>query len=347
MSSWTECVSHLLTWRGAVPRQMHLRGIYIHVSTLLAIPLAALAIFLVPLFTSLDGQWKVAAITIPLVWLTSLGIRILAQWLSLGSQSDFDLVVGPTGNISQEYDQLTGPNMMSYAVAGQSATMIMALIGALVLGATNSSPVLTFASVLELQTGWHLNAWASQLIWVNTFLFCMHLLPAAPFDARALYVGWRHISQPGVSAGTIHRLLSSVNSHIGTALASFSLAMLMVRIMENQPAGVWHFLLMVSIYMFVVSQIEGYQGQRADELTEPPTPRRRQRPQLASYSDTSFSKFSDYDEDPLDIPSPHEVLDIDEILRKLHREGQESLSAFEKEALLSASRELKARRQSK
>ena len=346
MNSWTECVTRLLTWRGALPRQLHLRGIYIHVSTLLALPLAALAIFLVPLFTSLDGQWSVAALTIPVVWLASLTVRVLAQWLAIGSQSDFDLVVGPTGNISQDYDQLTGPNMMSYAVAGQSATMIMALLGVLLLGATTSSPGLTIASMLELQTGWHLNAWASQLIWVNTFLFGMHLLPSAPFDARALYVGWRHISQPGVSAGTIHRMLAGVNSHIGTAIAGFSLAMLVVRIAENQPAGIWHFLLMVSIYMFVVSQIEGYQGQQADELTEPPTPRRRQRPQLASYSDRSFAKFTNYDEDPLDIPSPHEVLDVDEILRKLHREGQDSLSAFEKEALLSASRELKARRQS-
>ncbi len=114
----------------------------------------------------------------------------------------------------------------------------------------------------------------------------------------------------------------------------------------KQSAGVWHFLLMVSIYMLLISQIEAYQAQRADELTQSPSLRRRQRPQLASYSDSSFSKFADYDEDPLDIPSPHEILDVDEILRKLHREGQDSLSAFEKEALLSASRELKARRQS-
>ena len=38
MNSWTECVSRWLTWRGALPRQLHLRGLYIHVSTLLALP---------------------------------------------------------------------------------------------------------------------------------------------------------------------------------------------------------------------------------------------------------------------------------------------------------------------
>ena len=175
----------------------------------------------------------------------------------------------------------------------------------------------------------------------------MHLLPASPFDARAIYVAWWYLTRPGVSPGTIHMSLSATDSHIGTAVASFSLAMIYVRVMESQPAGIWHFLLTVSIYLLLISQSEAYQAQRVDALMQPPSPRRRTRPQLASYSDTTFSKFAEYDEDPLDMPSPHEVLDVDEILRKLHREGQESLSAFEKEALLSASRELKARRQSR
>lgn len=345
MNSWTESVTRLLTWRGALPQQLHLRGIYVHVSTLVACPLMALAIFMLPRLTSLDGQWAVAAITIPFVWLASVAVRILAQRLAIGSQADFELVVGPTGNISHEYDQLSGPNMMSYAVAGQSATMIMALVGVLILGATPSSPGLTLASLLELQTGWHGNAWASQLLWVNGFLFAMHLLPASPFDARALYVGWCHISHPGMTSGSVRRSLAAANSHIGTAVAGFSLAMIVSRMTENQPAGVWLFLLTVSIYLLFMSQMEAYQGQQEDELLEPPAPRKRQRPQLASYPDSAFSKFANFDEEPLDAPSPHEVLDVDEILRKLHREGQASLSAFEKEALLSASREIKARRQ--
>lgn len=347
MNSWTESVARLLSWRSAMPKQLHLHGIFVHISLVLALPLAAIGLSLVPYFTALDGEWGAAAITIPCIWAFSLAVRILAQWSSIGTQTGFELVVGPTGNLSHEYGQLSGPKMMTYAVVGQIVTLITAVVALLILGAAPSSPALTLASVLELQTGLHWNAVASQLLWVNAFMFAMHLLPASPFDARALYVGWCHISHSGITPGSVHRSLASVDSHIGTAAASCSLAMIVTRMLESQSAGLWHFLLMVSIYLLVVSQIEAYNAQQADDFLEPPTPRRRQRPQLASYPDSAFSKFADYDEDQLDIPSPHEVLDVDEILRKLHREGQESLSAFEKEALLSASRELKARRQSR
>lgn len=346
MNSWTDSITRLLTWRGAMPSPLRLSGVYVHMSTVLAVPAAALWLSTVPYFTDLEGQWGIAAITIPIVWLFSLAVRIAAQWLAIGTQAGFEFVVGPTGNLSHEYDQLSGPNMMSYAVAGQSATMILALVGVLVLGASPTSPGLTIASLLELQTGWHWNAWASQLLWVNGVLFAMHMLPASPFDARALYVGWHHISHPGATTGAVCRALSAIDSHIGTAVAGFSLAMIFTRMMESQTTGLWYFLLMISIYLLVVSQIEAYHAHQAEEFLDPPAPRRRQRPQLASYPDSAYAKYADFEEDALDIPSPHEVLDVDEILRKLHREGQDSLSAFEKEALLSASRELKARRQS-
>ncbi len=344
MNSWQENLARWLTWRGALPKQLHLPGIHIHISTLLALPLAGVVVSLIPSMTSMDGRWSIAAITLPLVWVLSLTVRVLTQWFAVGSQDEFELVVGPTGNISHDYDRLSGPNMMSYAVAGQSATLILAIIGALILGATPLSSGLNMSTLLELQTGWYWNAWASQLIWVNALLFAVHLLPASPFDARALYVGWCHISQPGVTEGYVNRSLATVDSHLGTAIASFSLAMICNRMMENQPAGVWHVLLLVSIFLLAVSHIEAYQAQQSDELLEPPTLRRKQRPQLASYNENSFSTYSDFDQDLLESPSLHEVLDVDEILRKLHREGQESLSASEKEALLSASRELKARR---
>ncbi len=347
MNFWSEYITRMLTWRGAVPRPLHLQGIYVHVSTLLALPLLSLAIACIPMFTSLDGRWSVAAITVPIIWIGSLAVRIGLQWMAIGAQSEFELVVGPTGNISQGYERLSGANMMSFAVAGQSGTLVMVVIGGLLLGASPSSPGLTLASLLDFQTGWHGTAWASQLLWVNAFLFFMHLWPASPLDARALYVGWRHISRPGISPAEIHRSVANIDSHVGTAAASFSLAMIITRLMANEPIGVWHFLFTISIYMLIASHIEAYQAQQEEELLEPPAPRRRQRTQLASYTDSSFSKFSDFDEDSLDMPSAHEVLDVDEILRKLHREGQDALSAFEKEALLSASRELKARRQSR
>ncbi len=221
MNSWTESIARLLSWRSPMPKQLHLQGIFVHISLILALPLSAVAISLVPFFTSLDGEWGAAAITIPIVWTISLAVRILVQWLSIGTRTGFEFVVGPTGNLSHEFSQLSGPNMMTYAVAGQSVTLILAVVGVLVLGASPSSPTLTLASLLELQTGWHWSALASQLLWVNTFLFAMHMLPASPFDARALYVGWCHISHSGITPGSVHRSLATVDSHIGTAAARF------------------------------------------------------------------------------------------------------------------------------
>ncbi len=172
------------------------------------------------LFTSLDGQWNVAALTIPIVWLVSLAARTLAQWLLIGSDVDFELVVGPTGNISSDYDQLTGANMITYAMAGQSVTLVISLIGFFLLGTDPSSPGLTLATILELQTGWHWHAWASQIVWVNTFLFAMHFCPRAVRCQSALcrlvpYFASRRFAWDGayVTVGA--------DSHIGRQLPVF------------------------------------------------------------------------------------------------------------------------------
>lgn len=71
--------------------------------------------------------------------------------------------------------------MLAYAVAGQASTLLMGLLGVLILGAVTSSPVdgIALATLLDLQTGWGADAWASQLVWVNGFLFLLHMLPAA------------------------------------------------------------------------------------------------------------------------------------------------------------------------
>ncbi|MCC6511642.1 MAG: hypothetical protein IT423_21260, partial [Pirellulaceae bacterium] len=236
---------------------------------------------------------------------------------------------------------------LAYAVAGQASTLLMGLLGVLVLGAITSSPSnsVTLANLLDLQTGWSANAWASQLVWVNGFLFLLHMLPAAPFDARAFFVGWCHVSSPTMSAGAIHRSLATTDSMIGCSLGGFSAAMIVTRMADMDSAAIWCVLLVVAIYLLSVSRIEQFQALQDDELSEPPLPRVwRQRPRPVAFGN-ELQELGEFD--TFQAPSAHEVLDVDEILRKLHREGQDSLSAFEKEALLSASRELQARRQSR
>jgi hypothetical protein len=244
--------------------------------------------------------------------------------------------------------------MLSYAVAGQSATLLLGLLGLLVLGAIAPTPAsgLTLASILDFQSGWGSNAWASQIVWINAFLFGLHLLPAAPFDARALIVGWSRVSQPNLPVWRLHRLLASTDSHLAVGLAGFALAMIATRLATMDSVIMWYALLFVSIYLLMVSQFETFQAQQEEEFAEPELPHTwRKRDPTSSINIQRQSKLmseyrsgSAYSES-VELSSMAETLDIDEILRKLHREGQDALSAFETEALMSASREIQARRQ--
>ncbi|MGN6134106.1 MAG: hypothetical protein ACTHOU_06365 [Aureliella sp.] len=355
MTPWRERMRHVLTWRGALSSRFGLERVTLHLTAVLALPLTAIALLLLSASSPGYAELRTAAITLPIVWVASLIVRVAAQVLAIGSHGDeFEMVIGPTGNMSNDYQHLSGPAMLSYAVAGQSATLLLAMLGLLVLGAIAPSPAngLTIASILDFHAGWGSNAWASQIVWVNAFLFGLHLLPAAPFDARALVVGWTQVSRPNLPPWRVHRLLAAIDSHLAVGLAGFALAMIATRLAAMEPVFSWYALLFVAVYLLTLSQFEAYQAQQEEEFsTEPPLARPwKQRdpagvnllrqPKLGG----DYATLSSFAEPPEAAPAP-EALDIDEILRKLHREGQEALSAFEKEALLIASRELQARRQ--
>lgn len=354
MNVWREKLTQALTWRMALPSRFGLEHVYVHLSAIIALPLAAIGLGASLAAAPNYEELKTAAITLPIVWILSLVIRVAAQLLAIGSHGDdFEMVIGPAGNISNDYERLSGPAMLSYAVAGQSATLLLSFLGLLVLGAVAPSPAngLTLAWILDLQTGWSSNAWASQIVWVNGFLFLLHLLPAAPFDSRALVVGWCQVSRPAMSHAQVHRLLASIDSHLALAIAGFSLAMIVTRLSTMESVAIWYALLVVSIFLLTISQLESYLAQQQDDLAEPLLPRSwKERDTAGSVHRQRRTKLSgEYSELPFgesaDAPSDHEVVDVDEILRKLHREGQEALSPLEKEALLTASRELQARRQ--
>jgi len=355
MSVWRERIASVLTWRGGLPPRLGLQHVYIHLSALIALPSTAIALAVLSLSYAGYSELRSAAVTLPIVWILSLLVRVAAQMLAIGSHGDeFEMVVGPAGNISNDYEHLSGPSMLSYAVAGQSATLLLALLGLLVLGAIAPAPAsgLTMASILDFQAGWGSNAWASQIVWVNGFLFVLHLLPAAPFDARALIVGWTRVSQPNLPPWRLHRLLASTDSHLAVALAGFALAMIATRLATMDSVLFWYALLFVSMYLLTVSQLEAFQAQQEEEFAEPELPHawKKRDPsstiniQRQSKLMSEYRSASAYAES-VELSSMAETLDIDEILRKLHREGQDALSPFEKEALLSASREIQARRQ--
>ncbi len=355
MITWRERLTRALTWRGALPARMGLDRIYVHLSAMITIPVTALIIGAMTVSAPEYVELKTAVVTLPTVWILSLAIRVAAQMLAIGSHGDdFEMIVGPAGNISNDYQQLSGPAMLSYAVAGQSATMLLTLFGLLILGSMAPVPAtgLTLPEIFDFKTGWESTAWASQIFWVNLFLFVLHLLPASPFDTRALVVGWCRVSHPNMSDSRVHRLLASTNSHIAVALAGFALAMIIAHLPSMDSVLVWYALLFIAIYLLTVSQFEAYQSMRVDEdLESLDIPGWMSREFLEPGSVNYSSRYAKDMQgtgtylNPADSPAIAETIDIDEILRKLHREGQDSLSAEEKEALLSASRELQARRQ--
>ena len=354
MIGWRERIHYVLTWRGGLPSRLGLERVFIHLSTFVALPLSAAVLLLISNSAPGYAELRTAAVTLPIVWLGSLIARVAAQLLALGSHGDeFEMVIGPVGNMSNDYQELSGPAMLSYAVAGQSATLLLSLLGLLVLGAMAPSPAagLTLASVLDFQSGWGNNAWASQVVWVNAFLFALHLLPAAPFDTRALVVGWCHVSRPNLPAWSVYRLLAAIDSHLAVAMAGFALAMIATRLAAMESVLVWYALLFVSIYLLTVSQFEAYEAHSEEEIAQEIPRSWRQRDPASTLNlqrqpklSSDYSPLSSF-ADSADVAQGPDALDIDEILRKLHREGQDALSAYEKEALLIASRELQARRQ--
>lgn len=352
MNDWLKKIANLFAWKGALPYQIGMDRVSIHFSAIVALAFAAVALAVLSMRSGVYTEFRSTVLTLPIVWTISLAVRSAAQWLSIGSHSDeFEMVIGPAGNISNDYERLSGPAMLSYAVAGQSATLLLGLLGLLVVGAIAPTPAagITIASLLDFRPGVDSGAWASQIVWVNLFLFTSHLLPATPFDARALVVGWCRVTQPSMSAGRIHRMLASTDSHLAFALAGVSLAMIVANMNSFDNIPIWYALLFVSIFLLTVSQYETYQAYREDVLAEPLQPLLRRRDPASSIMQpqstlsNGYTGLSGYAQ-PTTASNPAD--DVDEILRKLHREGQDSLSSVEREALMNASRALKARRSS-
>lgn len=344
-------LARLLTWRGALPARWGLQHVSIHLSAVVAIVLTSAVLLILASTSRANAELQTAAVTLPIVWIISLSIRITAQTLASGIRGDdFEIVVGPAGNISNDYERLSGPTMLSYAVAGQSATLLVGLLGLLILAAIAPTPAtgLTLSALLDFQSGWSSHAWASQTVWVNVFLFAIHLLPAAPFDTRALIVGWCHVSQPTWPNSRIERLLASTDSHLAIGIAGFSLAMIATRLAAHESVVVWYACLLVSIYLLSVSQFEIAQAQQEEEFSRPLTRSWKRSVQASLNLQGTPAPYEDHDSDansPVAATESPQPLDIDEILRKLHREGQSALSLREKDALLDASRQLQARRQ--
>ncbi len=124
-----------------LPNRWGLGQAEIHYSLL--VTLGLLSMLMLAIGGSSPGRYELrfAAITLPIVWVVRLAVRTAAQHLALGGfANSVQTVLGPTGNLSSDYEVLPPTRIYAYALAGQLATVALALLGLIIAGATASVP---------------------------------------------------------------------------------------------------------------------------------------------------------------------------------------------------------------
>ncbi len=320
-------------------------------------------------------ELRTVAISLPIIWFSSVLIRATAQQLALGEFSrEANWVVGPTGNFSLGYETQSRGQTLAYAVSGQLAGLALMAIGWGTVGLTDLSQNAA-VGIVDFRGGWTLYALATQLFWVNAFLIVLHLMPTVPFDMRALL--WGMLS--GRSSGTTlePRILGQLNAAL-THLAAATFAAGCVLLWVAVGLGVdnpWYAFWGGGIYLFVAARWEASRGleaertyapqfrpiSRSDKGSREPGAIHLGGSRIANSAESIREKSESEDEPdwieslfdaatesvPKPVVESRRVvsdLEIDEILRKLHREGRAALLPAEQEALMLASQRFSERR---
>ncbi len=349
MNPITDIIDRMKSWSLRLPSGWGFGQVEIHSSLLIALPSLATVLTILSFTQSGMSDLRTAAVTLPLIWLVSLLIRVAAQQLAIGTHANhLETIVGPAGNLSTDHERLDGPVMFSYALAGQLATASLVILGFVVSAAIApvSESALTASELFDFKGGWTSRAWASQIMWLNLFIGSLHLLPTVPFDMRALVYACSKIRRRRVTQSHVYKTLASMDSHLSCILLGVGIAGAVFQYNFDGVITGWYGFIAASVYLFVGGRWEAARAAEFDEpeIEEPAFMSRRD-PAHARQLDSPFPARSVYQPHSEHFPDPNAslapTLDLDEILRKLHREGQDSLSTVEKEALLSASKRLK------
>ena len=358
MNPLTDLLDRVKSWSLRLPSGWGFGHVEIHSSLIIALPSLAAALVILSFMRLGMAELRTAAVTLPLIWLISLLIRVAAQQLAIGTHSNhLETIVGPAGNLSTDHERLDGPVMFSYAIAGQMATASLIILGFVVSAAIApvnqtaliNQTALTTSELFDFKCGWTSRAWASQIMWLNLFIGSLHLLPTVPFDMRALVYACSRIRNRRYTQSHIYQTLASMDSHLSCILLGVGIACAIFQYNYESVITGWYGFIAAAVYLFVGGRWEAARAAEFDEpaFTEPAFMTRRD-PAHARQTDSPFPARSDY--------QPHsshyavkdanltQPLDVDEILRKLHREGQSSLSDVERQALLTASKRLKNQR---
>ena len=358
-----------------LPKSWGLGQAEIHSSLLVSLLLLSAFFFTLSFLRVGFVELRTLAITLPIVWVISLAVRIAAQQLAIGEYSnDMGIVVGPSGNLQTDYEYLPSKIVFAYSAAGQLASLGLISIG-LIVGAAMITPAgseLTISELLDLRGGLGSHAWATQIMWVNIFLFAIHLLPTVPFDMRSSVFAFFSSRSPNPQDPSVFRKVAAVDSHLAALMTGIGIASIGFGAVMQQEVLGWYAAAASAVYLFIAGQ---WELARADELEEQyatiPTPLARldvsstvHSPHInfgletgddssdaidgltAEAFDSAEQLFDEIEEDYDEEAAP-ETHDVDEILRKVHKEGTEALSESERQILLSASQELKQRRETR
>lgn len=294
------------------------------------------------------ADFKPFVLTLPMIWVVSLAVRIAAQHLIIGSHSlELETLLGPTGNLSTHYEDLPPRQILGYALAGHVATVSLILLGALVnlASAPIDQGLSTWTALLDVEGGWSNRSLASQIMWINIAIGILNLLPTIPFDNRALFYSLMCRGQFGEEPQILRRL-ASMDSHIASVLLGCGSTLFALSwFVETEYFG-WYALIAAAVYLFVASRWESARSLQLEEQYMPVVNVRQDVPQRrppAPHFGTAAvrSKRDEPAKEKRTEAKPASESEIDEILRKLHREGTSALSIQEQEALLSASQKLK------
>ena len=162
---------------------------HIHGSLLLTLVLFSLGLLFLSTTRPGLAEFRPLALTLPAIWVVSLAVRIAAQHLAIGAYSlELETRLGPSGNLSTEYEFMPPQQILRYSLAGHAATAFLVLIGLIVSAVLvpGENSQMKLAALLDVHGGWTSLAWATQIMWVNLFIGAFNLLPTIPFDNRAL-----------------------------------------------------------------------------------------------------------------------------------------------------------------
>lgn len=341
----------------------------IHSSLLISLSMLIFGIYALSHSRLELAEFRTLTLSLPVIWVISLTVRIAAQHLAIGVDSlDLETRLGPTGNLTTDYEFLRPQQILRYALAGHAATWFLVALGLAVTAASlpfeiTDMNLASLASLLDIHSGWTSRAWATQIFWVNLMIAVLNSLPTIPFDNRALLYGLAHMRSRSDESSVL-RGLASFDSHLACLLIGCGLATLMMAIFSLWDSPAWYAMMAGGVYLFIASRWEITRASRVEQQvvsfsngTAKDRHHAKQHTPSTHHRSNAMGQATERQADSQATMTTEALSDshlarqerrihvseayLDEILRKLHREGAESLSVREQEALLTASQKLK------